>query len=125
MVRKEKLQVKEFLEANPNYRPLFPEELEQSAPPGSLAAVQVISDDRCTEQVPLLAFLMLPKDWQLRGVPKAYYIGSEVCKDDDRGLTPGGHISSYIEKRFNKNGRVYFVNHKARTTSWADPRLSK
>ena len=126
LVRKEKLQLKEFLEANPNCRPLFPEEREQFAAPDALTAVQVISDDRYTKQVPLLAFLMLPKDWRLRGVPKAYYIGFEVFEDDDEiGLTPGGHLPSYIERRFQKNGRVYFVNHKAQTTSWEDPRLSK
>lgn len=126
LVRKEKLQLKEFLDTNPNYRTFFPEELEGSAAPDALTAIQVISDDRSTEQLRLRDFLFLPKDWRLRGVPEAHYIGSEVFEDDGtRGLTPGGHLPWYIEKRFNKNGRAYFANHKARTTSWEDPRLLK
>lgn len=30
----------------------------------------------------------------------------------------------YAEKRMLPNGRVYFVNHKSKTTQWEDPRLS-
>lgn len=79
-----------------------------------------------TEQDPLLAFLTLPKDWRLRGIPKAYYIDSKVFEDEDKmGLKSGGQFSPDIEKRIEKNGRVYFVNHEAQTTSWDDPRLSK
>jgi hypothetical protein len=74
LIRKEKLQLKEFLEANPDYRPPFPEEVEQSA---ALAAVRVMSDDRHPEQGPSLAFLTLPNDWRFRGVPEAHYSGSE------------------------------------------------
>ena len=29
-----------------------------------------------------------------------------------------------LEKRMLPNGRVYFVNHKSKTTQWEDPRLS-
>lgn len=28
----------------------------------------------------------------------------------------------FTEKRVDPNGRVYFVNHKNRTTQWEDPR---
>lgn len=81
-------------------------------------------DGRFTEQDPLLAFLNLPKDWRLRGIPKLYYIGSKAFEDEDKmGLKLGEQISPYIEKRIAKYGRVYFVNHKTRTTSWDDPRL--
>ena len=31
---------------------------------------------------------------------------------------------SLTEKRMLPNGRVYFVNHKSKTTQWEDPRLS-
>lgn len=29
---------------------------------------------------------------------------------------------TFTEKRVDPNGRVYFVNHKNRTTQWEDPR---
>ncbi len=32
------------------------------------------------------------------------------------------YIVSGWEKRVEPNGRVYFVNHKNRTTQWEDPR---
>ena len=39
------------------------------------------------------------------------------AEDDPLGLLPEGW-----EKRVEPNGRVYFVNHKNRTTQWEDPR---
>jgi len=85
-----------------------------------------VLSSRFTERDPLLAFLTLPKDWRLRGISKAYYIGSKVFEDEDKmGLKPGGQFSPHIEKRIQENGRVYFANHETQTTSWNDPRLSK
>lgn len=40
-----------------------------------------------------------------------------VPEDDSHGPLPDGW-----EKRVEPNGRVYFVNHKNRTTQWEDPR---
>ena len=36
----------------------------------------------------------------------------------------GGNYENdyFAEKRADPNGRVYFVNHKNRTTQWEDPR---
>lgn len=31
-------------------------------------------------------------------------------------------VNMLVEKRIDPNGRVYFVNHKNRTTQWEDPR---
>ena len=35
---------------------------------------------------------------------------------------PLGPLPEGWEKRVEPNGRVYFVNHKNRTTQWEDPR---
>ena len=37
---------------------------------------------------------------------------------------PLGQLPEGWEKRSDKNGRVYFVNHSTRTTQWEDPRVS-
>ena len=42
---------------------------------------------------------------------------SRASEDDPLGNLPDGW-----EKRVEPNGRVYFVNHKNRTTQWEDPR---
>ena len=39
--------------------------------------------------------------------------------DSEEGL---GSLPEGWEKRVEPNGRVYFVNHKNRTTQWEDPR---
>ena len=43
--------------------------------------------------------------------------GRQAAEDDPLGPLPDGW-----EKRVEPNGRVYFVNHKNRTTQWEDPR---
>ena len=43
--------------------------------------------------------------------------GGGNTEDDSLGPLPDGW-----EKRVEPNGRVYFVNHKNRTTQWEDPR---
>lgn len=43
--------------------------------------------------------------------------GRSTAEDDPLGPLPDGW-----EKRVEPNGRVYFVNHKNRTTQWEDPR---
>ncbi|KAJ8911507.1 hypothetical protein NQ315_014432 [Exocentrus adspersus] len=45
--------------------------------------------------------------------------GPSVIADDDDGLGP---LPSGWERRVQPEGRVYFVNHKNRTTQWEDPR---
>ena len=42
---------------------------------------------------------------------------TQAADDDPLGPLPDGW-----EKRVEPNGRVYFVNHKNRTTQWEDPR---
>ena len=44
--------------------------------------------------------------------------GAAAPADDD----PLGALPDGWEKRVEPNGRVYFVNHKNRTTQWEDPR---
>ena len=44
--------------------------------------------------------------------------GVAAPPDDD----PNGPLPDGWEKRVEPNGRVYFVNHKNRTTQWEDPR---
>ena len=44
--------------------------------------------------------------------------GVAAPPDDD----PLGPLPDGWEKRVEPNGRVYFVNHKNRTTQWEDPR---
>ncbi|KAJ8966678.1 hypothetical protein NQ317_004660 [Molorchus minor] len=45
--------------------------------------------------------------------------GPSVAADEDDGLGP---LPSGWERRVQPEGRVYFVNHKNRTTQWEDPR---
>ncbi|XP_056646971.1 E3 ubiquitin-protein ligase Su(dx) [Diorhabda sublineata] len=45
--------------------------------------------------------------------------GPSVIADEDDGLGP---LPSGWERRVQPEGRVYFVNHKNRTTQWEDPR---
>lgn len=45
--------------------------------------------------------------------------GPSTLADDDDALGP---LPSSWEKRMQPDGRVYFVNHKNRTTQWEDPR---
>lgn len=45
--------------------------------------------------------------------------GTSVVDDEDDGL---GALPPGWEKRVQPEGRVYFVNHKNRTTQWEDPR---
>lgn len=42
-----------------------------------------------------------------------------VTKEDDPNIEP---LPSGWERRVQPDGRVYFVNHKNRTTQWEDPR---
>jgi atrophin-1 interacting protein 5 (WW domain-containing E3 ubiquitin protein ligase 1) len=51
--------------------------------------------------------------------PGPYPGTSVVVEDDDDGL---GSLPPGWEKRVQPEGRVYFVNHKNRTTQWEDPR---
>jgi hypothetical protein len=51
------------------------------------------------------------------GVAGAVVVGHGPPDDDPLGPLPDGW-----EKRVEPNGRVYFVNHKNRTTQWEDPR---
>ena len=44
-------------------------------------------------------------------------ISSTATEEDTLGALPDGW-----EKRVEPNGRVYYVNHKNRTTQWEDPR---
>ncbi|KAL0849133.1 hypothetical protein ABMA28_013482 [Loxostege sticticalis] len=44
-------------------------------------------------------------------------VGSAVAADDPLGALPAGW-----ERRVQPDGRVYYVNHKNRTTQWEDPR---
>lgn len=44
---------------------------------------------------------------------------STLAVDEDDGLGP---LPSGWERRVQPEGRVYFVNHKNRTTQWEDPR---
>lgn len=46
-----------------------------------------------------------------------YHTPVQVEEDDPLGPLPEGW-----EKRIDPNGRVYFVNHKNKTTQWEDPR---
>lgn len=43
--------------------------------------------------------------------------GSSPAPDDSLGALPAGW-----ERRVQPDGRVYYVNHKNRTTQWEDPR---
>ena len=43
--------------------------------------------------------------------------GAPAAEEDPLGPLPDGW-----EKRIEPNGRVYYVNHKNRTTQWEDPR---
>ena len=67
IIRKQKLPILDFLEANPMYRKNFPDESKKSA-----ALTQVKLLDEPEKSSPSLAFLRLPKDWRLRGVPKSF-----------------------------------------------------
>ncbi len=49
------------------------------------------------------------QDWQIDKLP-------------DDSLNTAGPLPDGWEKRVEPNGRVYFVNHKNRTTQWEDPR---
>lgn len=44
---------------------------------------------------------------------------SSVSVEEDDALGP---LPSGWEKRMQPDGRIYFVNHKNRTTQWEDPR---
>lgn len=45
--------------------------------------------------------------------------GAAAVKEDDDTVGP---LPKDWEKRVQPDGRVYFVNHKNRTTQWEDPR---
>lgn len=45
--------------------------------------------------------------------------GATAATDEEETLGP---LPSGWEKRVQPDGRVYFVNHKNRTTQWEDPR---
>ncbi len=48
--------------------------------------------------------------------------GSSGPGDEDDATDPLGPLPNGWEKRVEPNGKVYFVNHKNRTTQWEDPR---
>ena len=51
-----------------------------------------------------------------------YFHGKEVHLLTNISLLVSGALPDGWEKRVEPNGRVYFVNHKNRTTQWDDPR---
>ena len=52
------------------------------------------------------------------------YVQSPSFLQLSHTLLPHTHTLTLLEKRMLPNGRVYFVNHKSKTTQWEDPRHS-
>lgn len=125
LVRKENLPLLEFLETQPRYRGLFPDESEEDA---ILAPIQRSSDEEQKKMDSAPAFLRLPKDWRLRGFPRSYYITNEKEEEPNQmpvdeispfeGLPPGWERRSLMHEGVKK---VYYVDHNTRTTSWNAP----
>lgn len=51
-------------------------------------------------------------------ISKIKYFLFCLIRDELRNI----FVNMLVEKRIDPNGRVYFVNHKNRTTQWEDPR---